>query len=96
MTTMEIKKIIADTVESLQTLSGRPCGTITDDTTPIGDLVGFDSLNGIEATVMIEAALGKTLKTENLLVAEIGGRKSPLTIAQAAEQLQKLLGEMAA
>ena len=96
MTIIEIKKIIADTVQSLQTLSGRPCGGVTDDTMPIGELAGFDSLSGIEATVMIEAALGKTFKTENVLVAEMSGRKSSLTIAQAAEQVQKLLGEMAA
>ena len=92
MSVEELVKMIADTLKKLQTMSGRPCGALTGDTTPIGDLVGFDSLSGIELTVMIEALVGTTFKTDNVLVAHVGGRKRALTVTQAAQQVLKLLG----
>jgi acyl carrier protein len=96
MTKDEIAKIIIDALTELQRVSGRPCGTLSGKTTPIGDLVGFDSLSAIEATVAIEKALGREFDTDNLLVAEINGQRRALTIAAAAERIVKQLGAEAA
>jgi len=84
-------KAIVNVLEELQRVSGRPCGQLTGSTKPIGDLVGFDSLSGIEATVALEAALDLKLETDNALVAEVKGRKRALTITEAAERIAKHL-----
>ncbi|HUL51864.1 MAG TPA: hypothetical protein VLT83_00510 [Opitutaceae bacterium] len=91
MTLESVTKSIVDVIEELQRASGRACGELTGSTKPIGDLEGFDSLSAIEATIAIEAALGQGLGTDNVLVAEISGRKRALTIAQVAERIVKLL-----
>ena len=85
MTLESVTKSIVDVIEELQRASGRACGELTGSTKPIGDLEGFDSLSAIEA------ALGQGLGTDNVLVAEISGRKRALTIAQVAERIVKLL-----
>lgn len=87
MTVDAVTKTIVGVLEELQRASGRACGQLTGSTKPIGDLIGFDSLSAIEATVAIEAALDKELNIDNLLVAEINGRKRALTITEAAERI---------
>ena len=91
MTLESVKKTIAGVIQELQQTSGRPCGELTGSTKPIGDLIGFDSLSAIEATIAIEAALGQGLDVDNVLVAETNGRKRALTIAGAAERIMTIL-----
>jgi acyl carrier protein len=96
MTVDAVTKTIITVLKELQLASGRACGELTGNTKPIGDLIGFDSLSAIEATVAIEAALGKELNIDNLLVAEINGREQALTITGAAERIVKVLNAKAA
>jgi acyl carrier protein len=74
----------------------RACGDLTSDTKPIGDLIDFDSLSAIEATVALETALGTQFDSDNVFVAEVKGRRRALTIAEAAERIAKVLGVTAA
>lgn len=96
MTVDAVTKMIISVLEELQRVSGRACSQLTGSTKPIGDLIGFDSLSAIEATVAIEAALGKELNIDNLLVAEINGRKHAVTITAAAERIVNVLDSKAA
>ena len=47
---------------------------LSDDSKPIGSLDGFDSLTGIEATVILEEKLKVSLDAENIFVSEKGDR----------------------
>lgn len=96
MTVDEVTRTIISVLEELQRVSGRTCGQLTGSSKPIGDLIGFDSLSAIEATIAIEAALGKDLNIDNLLVAEIKGHKHALTISEAAERIVNVLDTKAA
>lgn len=90
-----VLRVITKVLEELQRNSGRPCGALTATTTPIGDLAGFDSLSGIEATVMIEATLGCTFKTDNVLAQDTADGRRALTVGEAASQIVKLLAKQA-
>ena len=96
MTIDTVTKKIITVLRELQLVSGRACGQLTGNTKPIGDLIGFDSLSAIEATVAIEAALVQELNVDNLLVAQINGRKHALTITETAERIVKVLDGKAA
>jgi acyl carrier protein len=96
MTVDEVVKTIVGVVTELQVASGRVCGELTGKTRPIGDLIGFDSLSAIEATVAIEAALATELDTDNIFVVENKGRKRAVTITEVAERVVKLLNVTAA
>lgn len=53
-----IKQALADTLNTLQRISGRPECAISDQTCPFYDLAGFDSHNALEAVAMMGAKLG--------------------------------------
>ncbi|HTB76101.1 MAG TPA: hypothetical protein VK762_22785 [Polyangiaceae bacterium] len=91
----DVARVITKVLEDLQRNSGRPCGSLTATTTPIGDLAGFDSLSGIEATVMIETTLGRTFKTDNVLVQDTAEGRRALTVGEAASQIVKLMASQA-
>jgi hypothetical protein len=95
MTTDDLTKTIVAVLKDLQDASGRVCGQLHGDTKPIGDLVDFDSLSGIEATVALEAVLGKELGTDNVFVSEVKGRNRALTIAETAGRLVQILATAA-
>jgi acyl carrier protein len=92
MTVDDVTTTVIKVLKEVQRISGRPCGALTGGTTPIGELAGFDSLSGVEATVMIEAELGCKFKTDNVLVRDTDEGRGVLTITQAAEQIVKLAG----
>lgn len=73
-------------------LSGRECPPITDATKAIGDLDGFDSLSGVEATSLLEQELNCTLGDGSAFVHESpSGKKRALTVAQAVERVAQML-----
>lgn len=90
MSPSEIQSLVLDVLKAIQIMSGRPWAGFDPNATPIGDLDGFDSLTGIEATVMIEQNLGgQDLELESLFVSEDG--KQALTVTEVAERIAKLL-----
>src|SRR5262245_41108795 len=86
---------LADSLRNIQSASGRPCPeTLAGTLRPIGDLDGFDSVNGVEATVLLEAQLGTSLGTDNLFVSLDGN--SGLQIVEIAKRILKKLKARAA
>ena len=54
-----VRSLILSVLQEVQEMSGREWNGLVGDAKPIGALEGFDSLSGIEVTVMIEERLGR-------------------------------------
>jgi hypothetical protein len=90
MTSGEIERVVLEVLRESQTLSGRAWTDLEPTAKPIGDLDGFDSLAGVEATVMLEEKLGcRDLEADSVFVSENG--KRALTVKQIAERIANLL-----
>lgn len=91
MSVERVEQIIIEVLAEIQTISGRGlipmCGT----TCAIGDLPGFDSLNGIEATLEISTRLKYDFDVDNLLVDESG--HCALTIREIAQRAWQLMNK---
>jgi len=83
----EIKAIVVLALQEHQELSGRQWKTLADDMKPIGALPGFDSLSGIETTIIIEQKLNHLLDSETLF--EDGQRA--FTVSEICESVSKNL-----
>jgi len=91
-TKTEIRRAVEKVLNAAQQMSGRQCPSIADDTKPIGDLDGFDSLSGIEATCMLEVELKCTLGDGSAFVHESPtGTRRALTVVQAVERVVEML-----
>lgn len=87
-------KIIA-VVRQVQETSGRPVGDINPSTRPIGDVPGFDSLNGVEASVILSESLGYELLADYNTFVSKDGRRA-LTVSEITDNLCKTIGGEAA
>ena len=47
----DIENLLIEVASDLQKMSGREAVNLTSESSPLIDLPGFDSLNGVEATV---------------------------------------------
>lgn len=83
MTEVEVEAALARAVEYVQTESRSACPTVTGFTHPIGDLDGFDSLNGVEVGAQLAEKYGLQVP-ENPFVDERG---RSLTIKAAAQRI---------
>ncbi len=83
MTQGEIEQMLIKIVCEIQTLSGRESIGVSNATRPVLDMPGFDSLNGVEATVDAIDKLQQDLKFNNVFVED----DKALTIQQAASRL---------
>lgn len=83
MTSPEVEACLIQILHELQELSGRSTGELTNQTRPIGDLPDFDSLNGVEATVLAEERLGVEIRANNVFVRD----NIVLCVAEAAERI---------
>lgn len=81
----KIQESIIQTLREVQQMSGRAVGKLEFSTKPIGDLQEFDSLNGVEATVLLSRMLGQEIPDENIFVSRDGSRA--LSIAEIADNL---------
>lgn len=79
----EIEQMLIAVVCDIQRLSGREAVPVSVATCPIYDMPGFDSLNGVEATVDALGRLGLDLEFNNVFVEQ----DKALTIQQAAARL---------
>ena len=89
MTQTEIEEALVKAVCHTQESSGRDLINVTLETRPIGELPGFDSLNGVEITVEIIEFIKKDLPFNNVFVAE--NKAKALTISEAAKRLLTFL-----
>ncbi len=77
---------VVEAVTQVQEVSGRSCGGIGASTRPVQDVEGFDSLSGIEATVMLSESLGVELPEDcNPFISEDG--KRALSVGEIADTL---------
>ena len=83
MTQNEIEKLLVEVVCEIQNLSGRVAVPVSNGTRPVLDMPGFDSLNGVEATVDVVDRLQQNLDFSNVFV----DNDRALTIQEAAARL---------
>lgn len=83
-------KIIA-AVKQVQEASGRPVGDISPTTRPIGDVPGFDSLNGVEASVILSESLGHELPADYNTFVSKDGRRA-LSVSEITDNLCEIIG----
>lgn len=88
-----VQQIVIDVLVEIQAISGRELIPISGSTSALSELPGFDSLNGIEATLEISTRLGYAFEVDNLLIDETGHRVLTIReIAQRACQLMDAVG----
>ena len=80
----DIVRQVILTVTQVQETSGRSVGGIGPDTRPLRDLQDFDSLCGVEATVLLSAAVGQELP-DSVFVPQEGSRL--LTIDEIVDRV---------
>ena len=80
-----IRAVVLDVLRDVQAISGEDYLDIGVGDKPLGALDGFDSLKGIEATVMVEERLGREIERDSLFVSDDGRRAT--TLAEICDQL---------
>jgi len=85
MNRIEVVRVLLDVLGTIQQNSGRSYDPINENTCPIGDLDGFDSLNGVEATVELADRLGIDIARATVFVNEAGTKA--LSVSEVAELL---------
>ena len=91
LTTAEVRTALVATLKELQAFSDRPWTDLSWSAKPIGCLDGFDSLASIEATVLLEEKLGRTLKPETVFLSPDG--KTALNVEEVCERIVEVLGD---
>lgn len=81
----EVVSVLLDVLTCIQQNSGRDIAAISGNNCPIGDLDGFDSLNGVEATVELADRLGIEISGTSVFVNESGTKA--LSVTEVAERL---------
>jgi acyl carrier protein len=90
MTRDEIGVLLLHVLREVQAISGRVWTDLDPNAKPIGSLDGFDSLSGVETTVMIEERVRCRLEVESLFVSDDG--KRALTVQEIGDRLADLVG----
>ena len=92
MDKQEIVTKVVQTVAQVQEVSGRSSAGIGVSTRPVGGVEGFDSLSGVEATVMLSESLGVDLPDDyNPFISKDG--KQALSVSEIADTLSTYVGE---
>ena len=88
----DILRHLVETVAEVQEISGCTAEKITAETCPIKDLEGFDSLRGVEATIILAEKLKCKFKagTEDVNVFVSKDRRRALRIEEAVSRLMEL------
>ena len=91
MERQEIVAAVVQTVAQVQEASGRSSAGIGASTRPVGGVEGFDSLSGVEATVMLSESLGVDLPEDyNPFISNDG--KRALSVGEIADSLSIYIG----
>ena len=94
MDRQEIVAKLIETVTQVQDVSGRSSAGIGESTRPVGGVEGFDSLSGLEATIMLSDSLGVELPEDyNPFISSVG--KRALSVGEVADSLNTYIGETA-
>lgn len=82
-----IVPLLIEILSEIQELSGQETPDIDEDTCPVGDLQGFDSLNFVEMVSMLSERLGVEFNPIHLLETKNGRSVSVLEIASRITKL---------
>jgi acyl carrier protein len=94
MKRQEIITKVVQTIVHIQEESGRSSADIGVSTRPVGGVEGFDSLSGVEATVMLSESLGVRLPEDyNPFISKDG--KRALSVREIADSLSTYVGTLA-
>ncbi len=83
----DLESLLIEVASNLQKMSGRETVSLTAESSPLLDMPGFDSLNGVEATVDVLSKLDLELDVINIFADD----NKALTIREAAI---RILGNM--
>lgn len=83
----EILSLVVETLRSIQEMNGKEVSDINEDTVPIGQLQGFDSLTGEEFTIMVGNHI-PIPKTAKLCVSD--DEKKALSVKQIVNRLMDI------
>ena len=89
MDTASIKTMVLGVLRDVQEISGEDYVGIGPGDKPLGTLGGFDSLKGIEATVIVQERLGCQIERDSLFVSEDGSRAT--TLAEICSHLGEVV-----
>ena len=81
---------VIQAVGHVQEVSGRSSGVINSSTKPVSEVAGFDSLSGVEATVILSESLGRDIPDENPFVSKDGRRA--MSVSEVTDNLCELIG----
>lgn len=79
----DIENLLIEVACNLQKMSGREAVSLTSESSPLLDMPGFDSLNGVEATVDALSKLNLELDVVNIFADD----NKTLTIREAATRI---------
>lgn len=91
MSPIEAVLKVKEVLSVIQSISGREQAPMDGSTCPIGDLIGFDSMNAVEATVELSSELGFDLPGANMFISDDGTKAR--SIAEIAEAVCSVLAE---
>ena len=86
MTRERAEAALIGVIAHIQEMSGRECPEITGETVPIGDVPGFDSLNGLEATILLDEQLQIETPDDARLFTNETGRKA-IPVSEIAQRI---------
>ena len=89
MNRKKIYNLVVEKLRAIQDISEGENVVINEDKVPIGGLAGFDSLNGLEFTIMINEIIPLDKKVR-LCVSDDG--KKPLRVKQIVDRLMGICG----
>ena len=84
-----VQRRLVSVLSEIQRSAGRELPPISDETIPLDHLPGFDSLNGVEASVLLSEQLGLEIE-EMTFIAPQSGRR--LTIREATDDVVQRYG----
>jgi acyl carrier protein len=86
----EVKEILIKVLQEIQSISGSPEQKINDDTCPLRDLNGFDSMRAVESTIPLSEYLNCDIKP-NLGLFAVDGRA--LSVIEITINLMKYINK---
>ena len=89
MNRSEIVAALSTVMKETQLLSGREWHPVDGKAKPIGALDGFDSLCGLEATLMLEEKLGCSFGDDSIFVSHDGTRA--LSVSEITDRVASVV-----
>ena len=90
MDKQDIAAAVVQTVAHVQEVSGRSSAGIGPSTRPVGGVQGFDSLSGVEATVMLSQSLGIDIPEDHNPFISNDGKRA-LSVSEIADNLSTFI-----